>query len=139
MLPLLALLVVVTGCARSDWIDRTLVTVDVTGIWEGSPSRTISGAFRFSLEQQDSQVKGSIRITGNSTCYGALTAMGPIEGTVAGDVFTFKQTNPSTTGVAGQMTVSGDEMSGGGSDACGQFRLTLRRVNAASGLTSPKP
>jgi hypothetical protein len=25
-----------SGCARSDWIDRTLVTVDVTGVWDGS-------------------------------------------------------------------------------------------------------
>jgi len=24
------------GCARSDWIDRTLVTVDVTRTWEGT-------------------------------------------------------------------------------------------------------
>src|SRR5215468_1548586 len=23
------------GCARSDWIQRTLVTSDVTGVWEG--------------------------------------------------------------------------------------------------------
>src|SRR6266446_4611042 len=23
------------GCARGDWIDRTLVTVDVTGVWVG--------------------------------------------------------------------------------------------------------
>ena len=29
-----ATLAVGFGCARSDWIDRTLVTVDVTGIWE---------------------------------------------------------------------------------------------------------
>ena len=24
------------GCAQKDWIDRTLVTVDVTGVWEGT-------------------------------------------------------------------------------------------------------
>jgi hypothetical protein len=28
------------GCARSDCVDRTLVTVDVTGVWEGSFRRT---------------------------------------------------------------------------------------------------
>ncbi len=25
-----------TGCAKTDWIDRTLVTVDVTGLGRGS-------------------------------------------------------------------------------------------------------
>jgi hypothetical protein len=25
-----------SGCPRSDWIDRTLVTVDVTGVWSGT-------------------------------------------------------------------------------------------------------
>jgi len=35
---LVAALVCGSGCARSDWIDRTLVTVDVTGTWEGSAS-----------------------------------------------------------------------------------------------------
>ena len=24
------------GCAQKNWIDRTLVTVDVTGVWEGT-------------------------------------------------------------------------------------------------------
>jgi hypothetical protein len=24
-----------SACAKQDWIDRTLVTVDVTGVWEG--------------------------------------------------------------------------------------------------------
>ena len=29
-------LVLASGCVRQDWIDRTLVTVDVTGVWEGA-------------------------------------------------------------------------------------------------------
>jgi hypothetical protein len=34
---LLATLVGLTaGCPRTDWIDRTLVTVDVTGTWYGA-------------------------------------------------------------------------------------------------------
>jgi len=33
---ILAGLVFVSGCSRSDWIERTLVTVDVTGTWYGS-------------------------------------------------------------------------------------------------------
>jgi len=27
------------GCAKTDWIDRTLVTVDVTGTWYGPLGR----------------------------------------------------------------------------------------------------
>ena len=29
-------LMLASGCAQKDWIDRTLVTVDVTGVWEGT-------------------------------------------------------------------------------------------------------
>jgi hypothetical protein len=111
MLPLIALLIVVSGCARPDWIQRTLVTVDVTGTWEGSSDNT--GAFLLGLEQQGAQVKGSMRIVGGSKCWG-VSIVGPIEGTVAGDVLelTFKQTDAA---FSSHMTVSGDEMSGGGS------------------------
>ncbi len=132
MFPLLALLILVSGCARPDWIQRTLVTVDVTGTWEGAATRTSHGAFHLSLEQQGSQVKGLIRNFGG----GCANVTGPIEGTVAGDVFRFKQANAPITG---QMTVNGDEMSGAGSAACGNFQLTLRRVNASSSPTPPKP
>jgi hypothetical protein len=130
VIPLIALLIVVSGCARSDWIDRTLVTVDVTGTWEGAAAKTTHGIFQLWLEQQGSRVKGQIRNVG-SCSFGA----GPVEGSVAGDVFSFRQSNGPLTG---EMTVSGDEMSGGGSGGCGQFQITLRRVNAASGTTSPK-
>jgi hypothetical protein len=30
-----AVLAVGSGCAKTDWIDRTLVTTDLTGIWTG--------------------------------------------------------------------------------------------------------
>ena len=41
-----AALVFASGCAQTDWIDRTLVTVDVTGSWYG----TIGGVgFCYSL------------------------------------------------------------------------------------------
>ena len=33
---IVAALVFGSGCATSDWIERTLVTVDVTGTWFGS-------------------------------------------------------------------------------------------------------
>jgi hypothetical protein len=60
-------LALTSGCARPDWIQDTVVTVDVTGF------------------------------------------EGPIDGTVGGDVFTFRLTNETTVG---EMTVSGDEMNG---------------------------
>ena len=33
-----------SGCAKPDWIDRTLVTVDVTGTWTGSVGGASAGA-----------------------------------------------------------------------------------------------
>lgn len=132
----LAALISVSGCTTSpDWIERTLVTVDVTGTWEGTAARTNHGAFQLSLEQQGARVKGVIRNFGGGG--GCSNVVGPIEATVAGDVFSFKQTNGPFTG---EMTVSGDEMSGGGSGGCGRFQVTLRRVSTPSSTPmSPKP
>jgi hypothetical protein len=121
------------GCARSDWIDRTLVTVDVTGAWEATTSFTGGVNFQLNLEQQGPQVKGVIRF-GAHPCY--PNRAGSIEGTVSGDVFSFRQTNASLTA---QVTVRGDEMSGGGNGGCGNFPITLRRVNSFSPSTSPQP
>jgi hypothetical protein len=33
---LAASMILASGCADKDWIDRTLVTVDVTGTWNGA-------------------------------------------------------------------------------------------------------
>ena len=30
------LVLTAAGCARPDWIEQTLVTVDVTGVWRGT-------------------------------------------------------------------------------------------------------
>ena len=30
------MVMMIASCAQKDWIDRTLVTVDVTGTWSGS-------------------------------------------------------------------------------------------------------
>jgi hypothetical protein len=91
MIPLLALLIGLSGCARSDWIERTLVTVDVTGAWEGAPASGGHSVLYLSLEQQGSQVKGRIRHVGPATA--CVSGAGPLEGNVASDVFSFKQTN----------------------------------------------
>jgi hypothetical protein len=123
-----------SACAGPDRIDRTTAPVDVTGLWEGAASATVGhGTLQLLLEQQGSQVQGSIRNYGvMSAC---ATGEGPLEGTVADDVFTFKQTNSPITG---EMKVASDQMSGGGSGHCGRFQFTLRRVNTSSS-PAPKP
>jgi len=63
------------------------------------------------------------------------TGEGPLEGTVADDVFSFTQTNSPVTG---EMRVASEQMSGVGSGHCGRFQLTLRRVNTSSS-PAPKP
>ncbi len=124
---LVAALACGSGCAKPDWIEQTLVTVDVTGTWQGSTSGA-GGSFELVLEQQGAKVTGTIVqrgfTGGNST--------GPLDGTVAGDVFTFK----ATAGRAkGEVTVSGDEMTGMVySPAPGQ--ITLRRVSSSSRPTT---
>ena len=124
MLPLVALLIVVSGCTTSpDWIERTLVTVDVTGTWEASGPTGF--AYLLNLEQHGATVKGSIQQRGSSS----ILASGQVAGTIAGDVFTFRQTNGPVTG---ELTVSGDEMKGEILQPS-RFPIVLRRVG------SPKP
>jgi hypothetical protein len=130
---LLAVLASGIGCARSDWIDRTLVTVDVTGIWEGGVAG-YGGSFRFDLAQQGSQVKGTVGGLG----LGRARSGGRIEGTVAGDVFTFRM--PDTSFV-GEMKVSEDEMTGqiAVPQSGARGTLVLRRVGSPTPPRLPKP
>jgi hypothetical protein len=128
-----------SGCARSDWIDRTLVTVDVTGTWEGFAQVTAGPGgkqLQLKLEQQGSRVNGSLVRPGSDSYYCANAASGPIDGTLAGDVFTFRQTNGA---VIGELTVSGDEMTGDVTNGCGHGIVTLRRVDSSPRPSSPKP
>jgi hypothetical protein len=107
---IVGLLAVVTlafgsGCAKQDWIDRTLVTVDVTGTWSGNIVMMGAAGSRdvvFQLEQTGSSVKGLVQVTPGA-------GMRPIEGTVAGDVFRFKD---SRGNLEGELSVGGDEMNG---------------------------
>ena len=117
-----------SGCARTDWIERTLVTVDVTGTWFGSVAGAGgpgAGSVWFELEQNGSTVKGSMQ--SDVAAYGVPTRL--IDGTVAGDVFHFRQRNSN---VEGQLTVSGDEMIGQGWFAGNSRSLSLRRVDPSS-------
>jgi hypothetical protein len=131
-------LTVASGCAKTDWIDRTLVTVDVTGTWSGSAGQG-SNIFSLLLElqQEGSKVTGSMQMQGTGTRTGGVTpaqATGPVEGTVAGDVFTFNALNSP---LEAQMIVSGDEMSGRASSTTQVGQLTLRRIDSPARPGSP--
>ena len=119
---LLAVLALGSGCAKPDWIQQTLVTVDVTGTWQSVGG----GLIRLELKQQGSRVTGSIEWQGGKS--GGGNAEGPIEGTVAGDVFRFTQVSGIQGSVDGEMTVSGDEMSGVVRPQVGRGTVLLRRV-----------
>jgi len=119
-----------SGCAHSDWIDRTLVTVDVTGIWRGSMSQltTGGGEARLELRQQGAKVTGYVQLPA-----GTLVS-GPIDGTVEGDVFRFKDARGI---LSGELMVSGDEMSGEYSGPAGVRRVVLRRESPPSQPAPP--
>ena len=126
-----------SGCAQKDWIDRTLVTVDVTGTWYGrvASAATASGSpeLSFELEQQGSTVKGFVRVTAKGGPGTNIYSGGPIEGTVAGDVFSFRDMR----GTNGELTVSGDEMNGRASLLGSSQPLSLRRIDPSSPPGSP--
>jgi hypothetical protein len=137
-----ATLAIGSGCAKTDWIERTLVTVDVTGTWNGSVGGMGTGGGKppdllFELEQQGSTVKAVMRLpaggSSQSVSYGSRINPGPLVSTVASDVFRFRLTNGS---LEGELTVSGDEMIGQVSWS-GSRPLSLRRVDPSSLLGSP--
>jgi hypothetical protein len=125
-----------SGCAKQDWIDRTLVTVDVTGTWYGSPPGAgygQPGDFLLELKQKGSAVTGFLRSGTSQGTSNTGPLSGPITGTVAADVFSFRDARGA---VEGELTVSGDEMSGTVSVA-GVRRLYLRRIDPSSPPVSP--
>jgi len=132
-------LVLVSGCAQQDWIDRTLVTVDVSGVWTGSAA-TLDGQPSFNLHLRLDLRQKAAKVTGF-----LLTPIGmekdtrgdawPIEGNVTNDVFTFEAARAIVTG---ELTVDADEMKGVG--VIGQGRrvtITLRRVEVTAPAGSP--
>jgi hypothetical protein len=62
ILILMLALVVSVGCVKSDWIQSTLVTADVTGLWTGSfgTGGAVSDV-RVTLEQEGAKVTGNLR------------------------------------------------------------------------------
>lgn len=127
-----------SGCAHPDWIERTLVTVDVTGVWNGAAAVRGAGGVgnaqvRFDLQQEGPKVKGSIQ----AQTWGRFRS-GPIDGTITGDVFSFKQTNDRQP-LEGQFAVSGDEMTGQVSgDILATFQIVLRRGGSPPRPDSPR-
>ena len=127
---LTAALAIGVGCTTPpDWIERTLVTVDVTGTWYGASSVRIGTAYPalwlVELQQEGPKAKGSTRVRFGPD---SLEHSGPIEGTITGDVFTFRQANGVVTG---ELTVSGDKMTGEISGPW-RFPIVLRRVGSPS-------
>ena len=120
-----AALAIGAGCTTPpDWIERTLVTVDVTGTWQGASPVKVGPGYPdlwLELQQEGPKAKGSTRAN-----TGGMQRSGPIEGTIAGDVFTFRQTNGPVTG---ELTVSGDEMKGEILQPS-RFPIVLRRVGS---------
>ena len=119
-----------SGCSQKDWIDRTLVTVDVTGTWYGAPGGPPVGSpgpFFLDLRQEGATVQGFLQQKGGTPSPPGPVG-GPISGTVTGDVFRFKGTRGI---VAGELTVNGEEMSGT-VQIGGTRPLTLRRVDPSS-------
>jgi hypothetical protein len=119
-----------SGCTtHPDWIDRTLVTVDVTGTWHGwatvSNQAGSNSEMWLVLKQEGPRATGSVRATAGHSAIRPVN--GPIEGTVAGDVLSFRQTDGSLTG---EMRVSEDSMTGQIVDAPpgGPYTITLQRV-----------
>ena len=110
-------LAVSSGCARPDWIEQTLVTVDVTGVWRGTSVAGRLESIQLTLQQSGSKVTGQLK--------GVASGQdGPIEGTVSGDIFRFRSPR---AGVTGELQVNGDEMTGSSMTQFGSGKTTLSR------------
>ena len=127
--PIILILVVslAVGCAKSDWIERTLVTVDVTGTWEN----TEGSQLKLQLEQRGAKVRGSM-VRWAMPMGSAIS--GGIEGSVAGDVFRFQQISGLQSCV-GEFTVNGDDMSGGMD--CGRPSINKRVLHRVDSSAPP--
>ena len=98
---------IVAGCARPDWIESTLVTVDATGRWSGMVlgHGTVGGRFDMVLRQTGAKVAGDLKLAGGD----ATLLDGPVEGTIQGDLLKFSRPDGR---LRGEAVVAGDQMSG---------------------------
>ena len=118
-----------SGCAqKTDWIQGTLVTVDVSGVWRGPVTigSSFSGDMELTVTQRGANVTGDGRIR---------AAKVSIVGTVRGDVFSFRDTSGR---LRAEGTVMGNELSGSGQTDLGTaslfapIRFTLTRSASGS-------
>jgi len=118
-----AAFVFASGCAQKDWIDRTLVTVDVTGVWEGTLKGGIADRrITLTLVQSGSKVTGQLATTPAAGTPGPVE--GPVDGTVTGDIFRFQDTRGR---LKAELQVNADEMTGSMSWQFGPGTITLHR------------
>jgi hypothetical protein len=122
-----------SGCVtRPDWIQATLVTVDVAGVWQGTASANLGwGGTRFvlDLEQKGMRVTGNFHSVGGSM---AADRSGALEGSVGGDVLSFTVQSPEGS-LSGELAVSLDQMEGVIRSPTGRnVRVVLRRAEQAS-------
>jgi len=113
-----------SGCAtKEDCIDRTQVTVDVTGVWQGNFSDLRNTSYgRLTLTQSGAKVRGTLDLTGHVQAV-------PVEGIVTGDSLRFWDARNT---VIGELQVHGDEMTGPGKRTSpglwgGDLMIHLRR------------
>jgi hypothetical protein len=127
-----ATLIFAAGCAKTDWIDRTLVTVDVTGRWEGA---TENYWVELVLEQQEGpRVKGSMQVKGAKIA--GNTFSGLIDSDLTGDVFRFRDARGHLEGEL-TVSVSTDVLDGRVSFSGSSLPISLRRVDPSSPLAAP--
>ena len=119
-------MIVSAGCAKSDWIERTLVTVDVTGEWFGTMGKApVTSEARLVAKQQGTKVTGYFRPLLDYP--GWTVKPGPIDGNIAGDAFHFQMVDGSVA----DLTISGDEMRG--TISMGRpVPIFLRRVDSSA-------
>jgi hypothetical protein len=123
-----------SGCAHSDWIERTLFTVDVTGVWYGELRTPVHHMeLSIDLKQEGPKVEGSL--WGKGFVPALLRDVpGSVEGTVSGERFEFRRTNGP---LRGDMTVSGNEMTGQAYTGSGPGQVFLRRVDSSPRVNAP--
>src|SRR5712691_1562381 len=119
---IVATLAIGSGWARPDWIESTLVTVDLTGVWQGAFTRGGAygpGTITLTLQQGGSKVTGQVLHT-SSQLVGSRT----VEGTINGDMFRFRTQDGRVTG---ELQVSGDEMKGASDTGGRRVEYSFRR------------
>ena len=108
------------GCARPDWIQSTLVTVDVSGEWQGNITRPAGaygpGLIYLSLRQSGPKVTGTFSLGVNKDV--------PLEGKLSGDVLRIQGRGGAVTA---ELQVNSDDMSGMGTTAAGPIRIEIHR------------